>query len=54
MCADGISTTVCIKVYALEKSEIGSWICSMQSISYIAALNSIFTVIGGYKCGVQE
>ena len=44
MCAAGISTTTCSKVYVLEKSETGS----LQAISYII-INGRSTVIGGYK-----
>ena len=51
VCADGISTIICSKVYEIgnlmEVDELT--ICETFLIS---ELNGIFTVLGGYKCSV--
>ena len=51
MCASVISTTICRKYHLQGKSETSICINSIQYISYIL-IHGIFTVVGGYKCGV--
>ena len=46
MCANGISSTTCSKVYVPENSETGS----LQAI-YFINIKGILTLIGGYMYG---